>query len=58
MVLGAIDYVHKTITVGETLYPSGNIDRDMELIAAFYADKTGRHPELQGPVALKTRAGR
>lgn len=58
VVLGAIDYEHKTITVGETLYPSGNIDRDMELIAAFYADKTGRHPELQGPVALKTRAGR
>ncbi len=57
VVLGAIDYSRKEITVGQVLLPSGNIDQDMQVIAEFYADKTGRHPELQGPVALKNKTG-
>lgn len=58
VVMGAIDYAEKEITVGRILHPSGDIVQDMELIAKFYRDKTGRHPELQGPVTLKTKEGR
>lgn len=56
IVLGAIDYTKKEITVGEVLYPSGDIKKDIETIAEFYRDKIGRRPELQGAVALKAKA--
>lgn len=48
--LGYLDYKTKTVGVGKTFYPSGDIDKDFEIIAEFYADKVGKRPELQGPV--------
>lgn len=51
--LGYIDYKTKTLGIGMTLNPSGNIDKDFELIAAFYADKTGKFPDKQSPVTPK-----
>jgi 1-acyl-sn-glycerol-3-phosphate acyltransferase len=43
--LAFIDYRNKTGGVGPLLYPSGDFDKDMEIIYAFYRDKTPRHPE-------------
>jgi 1-acyl-sn-glycerol-3-phosphate acyltransferase len=43
--LGYIDYATKTGGVGPLLYPTGDYEKDMEFINAFYLDKTGKHPE-------------
>jgi 1-acyl-sn-glycerol-3-phosphate acyltransferase len=51
--LGFIDYPRKRIGVGAYLDLSGDAASDMRRIAAFYADKRGRRPENQGPVALR-----
>jgi 1-acyl-sn-glycerol-3-phosphate acyltransferase len=43
--LGFIDYSTKTGGIGPLLYPSGNYEKDMEVILDFYRDKKGRYPE-------------
>ena len=43
--LAFIDYSNKSGGVGHLLYPSGDLEKDMEIIYDFYKDKTGRHPE-------------
>jgi 1-acyl-sn-glycerol-3-phosphate acyltransferase len=43
--LAFIDYRNKTGGVGPLLYPSGDFEKDMEIIYAFYRDKTARHPD-------------
>lgn len=51
--LGFIDWGKHEIGIGGYLMPSGDINADFEKIKAFYADKVGRNPKKQGPVALK-----
>ncbi|MCX6243679.1 MAG: 1-acyl-sn-glycerol-3-phosphate acyltransferase [Bacteroidetes bacterium] len=43
--LAFIDYGKKTGGIGQILYPSGNYEKDLEIIQDFYKDKTARHPE-------------
>lgn len=43
--LSFIDYRKKTGGVGPIFYPTGDFEKDMELIYNFYKDKTPRHPE-------------
>jgi hypothetical protein len=50
--MGYLDYARREGGIGAPLLPSGNLAADMERIRAFYADKTGRHPALQGPIRL------
>ena len=50
--LGYLDYGKKRLGIGATLYPTGDIIKDFEIIREFYRDKTGLRPENQGPVAL------
>jgi 1-acyl-sn-glycerol-3-phosphate acyltransferase len=50
--LGYIDYRKKKLGVGATLYPTGDIRQDFELIRKFYKDKTGLRPAKQGPIKL------
>jgi 1-acyl-sn-glycerol-3-phosphate acyltransferase len=51
--LGYVDYATRTLGVGDSLTPTGDIDADFARIQAFYADKQGRWPALQGKVALR-----
>ena len=51
--LAYLDYAKKKVGVGKTLYPSGDIDSDMEVIRQFYNDKSGKCPEKQGDIRLK-----
>ncbi len=51
--LGYIDFPTRTIGFGQTIFPSGDIDKDFEQIKLFYKNKKGRYPENQGPVAIK-----
>ncbi len=53
--LAYVDYPSRTFGLGEILYPSGDIDKDFELIRTFYQGKKGKHPEKQGPVQIKKR---
>ena len=54
--LAFIDYGRREVGVGGCVDLSGNVEADMSRIAAFYAGKRGRHPEQQGPVALRDDA--
>jgi 1-acyl-sn-glycerol-3-phosphate acyltransferase len=43
-----IDYKRKASGVGPTLYPTGNIEADMEVIRNFYATVTAKYPDKAG----------
>lgn len=49
---GFLDYKTKRGGFGPMIYPTGNIDADMEAIRDFYKDITGRHPELTTPMKI------
>jgi 1-acyl-sn-glycerol-3-phosphate acyltransferase len=57
VVMASIDYSKKLITYGEVLYPSGDLEADMELIRQFYAGAVGQHPERQGEIVLRPAEG-
>lgn len=46
IVLSYLDYARKRGGFGPAVIPSGNLRDDMDVIRDFYADKSGRHPEL------------
>lgn len=56
--LGFIDGPTKTIGVGPTFEPSGDVAADMDFIRAFYADKQGIRPENRTEPRLREESGR
>lgn len=50
--LGYLDWGNKKLGVGASLYPSGDIRKDFEIIREFYKDKCGLRTENQGPIVL------
>ena len=50
--LGYLDYKEKKLGVGYFFLPSGDIEKDMKIVRAFYEGKIGRHPEQQGEIAI------
>jgi 1-acyl-sn-glycerol-3-phosphate acyltransferase len=52
IVCAFLDYRQKVGGIGPVLTPSGNVAADMVPIRAFYADVTGKFPELTTPVRL------
>lgn len=52
LVLGFLDYARKRGGLGEVFVPSGDLEKDMERIAAFYAGIMGKRPERQSAVVL------
>lgn len=51
IVLGFLDYKRKIGGLGPTIYPTGDLDRDMERIQSFYSGITGKHPEKSNTLA-------
>ena len=45
IVLGYFDYPRKEVGFGPTLWATGDLDRDLAEIQAFYRTKTGKYPE-------------
>lgn len=43
--LGYIDGPSRTLGIGPSLVPTGDLRADMDVVRAFYADKRGVHPE-------------
>lgn len=52
LALAFVDYPRRIAGIGPVLYPSGDLEADMDAIQAFYADKVGRHPERMSAIAL------
>jgi 1-acyl-sn-glycerol-3-phosphate acyltransferase len=45
IVLGSIDYVEKTVKLGTVFYPSGNVEKDYQVIRDYYRNVKGKIPE-------------
>jgi len=45
VVLAYLDYKNKQGGIGPVFFPSGEYEKDIEIIRNFYKDKAGRHPE-------------
>jgi 1-acyl-sn-glycerol-3-phosphate acyltransferase len=54
--LGFIDGATRTLGMGPTLSPSGDVVADMNLVRAFYADKRGINPERWAEPRLREEA--
>jgi 1-acyl-sn-glycerol-3-phosphate acyltransferase len=57
IVLGYLDYPSRRGGLGPVLWPTGDVKRDMEVVRAFYADKTGRHADCFAPPRLREEDG-
>ncbi|MDP6978249.1 MAG: lysophospholipid acyltransferase family protein [Myxococcota bacterium] len=53
IVMSYLDFKRKRGGFGPALFPSDDLTADMDQIRAFYSDKTGKRPELFGPIRLK-----
>ena len=53
IVMGYLDYARRRGGFGPALLPSGDLRRDMDEIRDFYADKTGKYPDLVGEIRIK-----
>jgi 1-acyl-sn-glycerol-3-phosphate acyltransferase len=53
IVMGFLDYPRRRGGFGPAIFASGDAAKDMDQIRSFYADKTGKYPELFGPVRLR-----
>ena len=56
--LGFIDYPRKRIGIDRLFEPSGDIEADFEIFRDYYKDKIGIRSEKQGPVKIRTVAGK
>jgi 1-acyl-sn-glycerol-3-phosphate acyltransferase len=56
LVLGYLDYAGKRAGLGPSITLTGDTDADLARIAAFYADKRGKRPELETPARLATKS--
>jgi 1-acyl-sn-glycerol-3-phosphate acyltransferase len=48
-----LDYGSRVGGFGPAVVPSGDVDEDMALIRAFYADKAGKFPEQKSEIRLR-----
>jgi 1-acyl-sn-glycerol-3-phosphate acyltransferase len=53
IVMGYLDFARRRGGFGPAFHPTGDVRADMDRIRAFYADKTGKHPELFAPPRLR-----
>ena len=51
--LGFADYPSKVGGIGASFTPTGDLESDLAQIRAFYADKRGLRPELQGAIRIR-----
>ncbi len=56
LVLGSIDFKKRAGRIIGTVYPTGDIEADMERIRELYAGVEGRYPERQMPIRLRSEA--
>ena len=52
--LVSISYPAHILEIGPLVTPTGDIERDFEVIKSYYSDKTGKYPEKQGEIRVST----
>jgi len=52
IVFSFVDFGTRTAGLGPTLYPTGDISADMEIIKEFYSPVQGKNKRNQGPITL------
>ncbi len=52
-VFGYVDFPRKTVGLGPTFFPTGDIEADFDVIRAFYRDKQGKYPDQQGEIRIR-----
>lgn len=58
IVLGFVDGPTRTLGIGPSLMPSGDVVADMDRVRAFYADKQGFRPQNRTEPRLREEADR
>jgi Acyltransferase len=53
--LAYMDWRRREIGISQYLMPSGDLEKDFEIIKAYYQDVTGREPSKQSPILLKPK---
>jgi 1-acyl-sn-glycerol-3-phosphate acyltransferase len=53
IVCGYLDYARRTGGFGPAIWPTSDLDADMDAFRAFYADKQGKYPDEVGEVRLR-----
>lgn len=54
ILLGFFDYERKVGGIGPHLFPTGDIEADMQRIHDFYKDKKGKNPESFGTIQIRS----
>lgn len=57
IILGFVDHETRTMGIGPTLLPTGDISADMDAVRAFYADKYGIKPAHRTEPRLREEGG-
>jgi hypothetical protein len=52
---GYFDYKQRIVGVGGSFHPAGDMDVDVEVIRAFYQDKTGKIPAHEGVITFNSK---
>ena len=55
--LSYLDWGTRRAGLGPLLRPTGDLRADMDFVRGFYAGRTGRFPEMQGPIRLEGEDG-
>ena len=55
--LSFLDWGTRRAGLGPLLRPTGDLRADMDFVRAFYTGRTGRFPEMQGPIRLEGEDG-
>lgn len=56
VVLAAVDFPRREVTIGPTIDLRGNVPGFMDQARDFYADKEGLHPRLKGPIQVRNES--
>lgn len=51
--LGFVDYPNKRCGIGPSVEPTGDLEGDMGRMREFYADKSGKRREREGPIVTR-----
>lgn len=53
IVCAFVDYSTRTVGFGPTITPTGDVEVDLDLFRAFYADKRGKYPDQESEIRFK-----
>ena len=55
IVKGIIDYKYKQVGIADQMMPSGDIEADLDIFRAWYADHHPKYPENAAPIQLRSK---